>query len=108
MLEGLLGLILTIPVMVVLVVLKAVAHRIRLCRGNVESSRGRGAIELRRVLGFRDEGGSDVGKEQGLPSFGSHDGGVILRAAINHYKAILPVTVDVLAEIEVLVEIARV
>ena len=78
------------------------------CRGNVESSRGRGAIELGRVVGFRDEGGSDVGKEQGLPSFGSHDGGVILRAAINHYKAILPVTVDVLAEIEVLVEIVRV
>ena len=53
-------------------------------------------------------GDSDDGFAQGLPSFGSHDGGVILRAGINHYKAILPVIVDVLTEIEVLVEIVRV
>ena len=78
------------------------------CRGIVESSRDMGAIELGREGGFRDEGGSDVGKSKSLPSFGSHDGGVILRAAINHYKAILLVTVDVLAEIEVLAEIVRV
>ena len=50
-------------------------------------------------MGFRDEGGSDVGMSKSLPSFGSHDGGVILRAAINHYKAISPITVVVLAEI---------
>ena len=43
-----------------------------------------------------------------LPSFGSHDGGVILRATINHYKAILLITMDVLAEIEILVEIVSV
>ena len=66
------------------------------CRGIVESSRGRGAIELGREVGFRDEGGSDVGKSKDLPSFGSDDGGVILRAAIIHYKAISPITVDVL------------
>ena len=41
-------------------------------------------------MGFRDEGGSDVGMSKSLPSFGSHDGGVILRAAINHYMAISP------------------
>ena len=64
------------------------------CRGNVESSRGRGAIELGREVGFRDEGGSDVEMSKSLPSFGSHDGGVILRAAINHYKAITPIYSD--------------
>ena len=66
------------------------------CRGIVESSCGRGAIELGRQVGFRDDGGSDVGLSKSLPSFGSHDGGVILRAAIIHYKAISPITVDVL------------
>ena len=49
-----------------------------------------GAIELGREVGFRDEGGSDVGMSKSLPNFGSHDGGVILHAAINHYKAITP------------------
>ena len=56
------------------------------CRGIVESSLVRGAIELGRVRGFRDVGFSGDGIDAGLPSFGSHDGGVILRAAINHYK----------------------
>ena len=62
------------------------AHGI--CRGNVESSRGRGAIELGRERGFGDVGYSGEGIDTSLPSFGSHDGGVILRAAISHYKAI--------------------
>ena len=48
-----------------------------------------------------DEGSSDVGMSTSLPSFGSHDGGVILRAAINHYKAISPIIVVVLVEIVV-------
>ena len=58
------------------------------CRGIVESSCGRGAIELGREVGFRDEGGSDVGMSKSLPSFGSHNGEETLRAAIIHYKAI--------------------
>ena len=33
--------------------------------------------------------------DTGVPRFGLQDGGVILRAAINHYKAISPITVDV-------------
>ena len=61
---------------------------LRRCRGIVESSHGRGAIKLGREVGFRDEGGSNVGICKSLPSFGSQDGGVILRAAIIHYKAI--------------------
>ena len=56
-----------------------------MCRGIVESSRGRGAIELGKVRGFGEVGDSGLGIDTGLPSFGSHDGGVILRAAINHY-----------------------
>ena len=59
-------------------------------RGIIESSRGRGAIELGREVGFRDEGGSDVGMSKSLPSFGSRNGGKILRTATNHYKAISP------------------
>ena len=78
------------------------------CHGTVESSRGRGAIELGREVGFRDECGYDVGMSKSLPSCGSHDGGMILRAVIIHYKAISPITVDVLAEIEILVEIMSV
>ena len=61
-----------------------------MCRGIVESSLGRGAIELGRERGFGEVGDSDLSMDTGLPSFGSHDGGVILRAAINHYKAISP------------------
>ena len=60
------------------------------CRGIVESSRGRGAIELGRERGFGDVGNSGDGIDTSLPSFGSHIGGVILRAAINHYMAISP------------------
>ena len=56
------------------------------CRDIVESSLGRGAIELGRVRGFGDVGYSGDGIDTGLPSFGSHGGGVILRAAINHYR----------------------
>ena len=55
---------------------------------SVKSSRGRGAIELGREVGFRDKGNSGDGMTKSLPSFGSHDGGMILRAAIIHYKAI--------------------
>ena len=58
------------------------------CRGIVESSRGRGAIELGRERGFRDEGGSDVGMSKSLPSFRSRNGGETLHATIIHYKAI--------------------
>ena len=62
----------------------------RLCRGIVESSRGRGAIELGRERGFGDVEYSGDGIDTSLPSFGSHGGGVILRAVINHYMAISP------------------
>ena len=55
------------------------------CRGIVESSLGRGAIELGRERGFGEVGDSGLRKDTSLPSFGSHDGGVILRAAINHH-----------------------
>ena len=55
------------------------------CRGIVESSLGRGAIELGRARGFGEVGDPSDGLDTSLPSFGSHDGGVILRAAINHY-----------------------
>ena len=65
-----------------------------MCRGNIDSSLGRGAIELGRERGFRDVGYSGDGIGTSLPSFGSHDGGVILRAAINHYKAITPIYSD--------------
>ena len=58
--------------------------------GDVESSLGRGAIELGRERGFGDVGYSGNGIDTSLPSFGSHVGGVILHAAINHYKAISP------------------
>ena len=57
-------------------------------RGNVDSSLDRGAIKLGRERGFGDVGYSGDGIDTSLPSFGSHVGGVILRAAINHYKAI--------------------
>ena len=63
----------------------ACVFRVHNCRGIVESSRGRGAIELGRVRGFGEVGYSGDGIDTSLPSFGSHDGGVILRAAINHY-----------------------
>ena len=56
--------------------------------GIVKSSLGRGAIELGKARGFGEVGNSGDGTYTSLPSFGSHDGGVILRAAINHYKAI--------------------
>ena len=56
------------------------------CRGIVESNLGRGAIDLGRVRGFGDMGYSGDGIDTGLPSFGSYGGGVILRAAINHYR----------------------
>ena len=59
-----------------------------LCRGIVESSRGRGAIELGRERGFGDVGCSGDGVTRSLPSFGSRNGGETLRAAIIHYKAI--------------------
>ena len=55
------------------------------CRGIVESSLGRGAIELGRARGFGEVGSSGLRIDASLPSFGSHVGGVILRAAINHY-----------------------
>ena len=55
------------------------------CRGNVKSSLGRGAIELGKARGFGEVGDSGFGIDTSLPSFGSHVGGVILRAAINHY-----------------------
>ena len=58
------------------------------CRGIVESSRGRGAIELGRERGFGDEGCSGNEGTKGLPSFGSRNDGETLRAAIIHYKAI--------------------
>ena len=58
------------------------------CRGIVESSRSRGAIELGRERGFGDVGCSGNGMTKGLPSFGSRNGGETLRAAIIHYKAI--------------------
>ena len=66
------------------------------CRGIVESSRGRGAIELGREVGFRDQGGSNVGMCKSLPRFRSRNGGETLCAAIIHYKAISPITVVVL------------
>ena len=62
----------------------------RRCRGIVESSRGRGAIELGRERGFGDVGCSGDGVTKSLPSFGSRNGGETLRAAIIHYKAISP------------------
>ena len=55
------------------------------CRGIVESSLGRGAIELGRARGFVEVGNPGDGMDTSLPSFGSHVGGVILRATINHY-----------------------
>ena len=58
------------------------------CRGIVESSLGRGAIKLGRARGFGEVGNSGNGIDTSLPSFGSHVGGVILRAAINHHRAI--------------------
>ena len=58
------------------------------CRGIVESSRDRGAIELGREVGFGDEGDAGDGKTKSLPSFGSRNGGEILRAAIIHYNEI--------------------
>ena len=38
------------------------------------------------MRGFGDEGFSGDGIDTGLPSFGSHGGDVILRAAINYYR----------------------
>ena len=67
-----------------------VFHDLLDCRGIVESSRGRGAIELGRERGFGDVGCSGDGMTKGLPSFGSRNGGETLRAAIIHYKAISP------------------
>ena len=55
------------------------------CRGIVKSSLGRGAIELGKARGLGEVGDSGFGIDASSPSFGSHDGGVILRAAINHY-----------------------
>ena len=56
------------------------------CRVIVESSLGRGAIELGKARGLGEVGDSNFGLDASLPSFGSHDGGVILRAVINHYR----------------------
>ena len=64
--------------------------RVVLCRGIVESSRGRGAIELGRERGFGDVGCSGDGVTKSLPSFGSRNGGETLHAAIIHYKATSP------------------
>ena len=77
-----------------------------MCRGIVESSLGRGAIELGRARGFGEVGDSDLGIDTSLPSFGSHVGGVILRAAINHYVGNIAELQWDLAETEVLVEMA--
>ena len=63
------------------------------CRGIVESSLGRGAIELGRVRGFGEVGDSGLGTDASLPSFGSHVGGVILRAAKSLYGQYRRVTV---------------
>ena len=76
------------------------------CRGIVESSLGRGAIELGKARGFGEVGNSGDGTDTSLPSFGSHDGGVILRAAINHYMGNIAELQWDLAETEVLVEMA--
>ena len=55
------------------------------CRGNVESSHDRDAIELCREVGIGDGGDSDDGMSTSLPSFRSRNGGETLRAAIIHY-----------------------
>ena len=74
-------------------------------RGIVESSLDRGAIELGRERGFGDVGCSCSEMDTSLPSFGSHDGGVILRAAINYDMGNIAELQWDLAETEVLVEI---
>ena len=51
-------------------------------------------------------GSSGDGTNTSLPSFGSHVGGVILRAAINHYMGNIAELQWDLAETEVLAEIA--
>ena len=56
------------------------------CRGIEDSGWDRGAIYLDREVGV-NVGDSGDGIGTTLPSFGSHGGGEILRAAINHYKA---------------------
>ena len=75
-------------------------------RGIVESSLGRGAIELGRARGFGEVGNLGDGIDRSLPSFGSHIGGVILRAAINHYMGNIAELQWDLVEVEVLAEIA--
>ena len=60
-----------------------------LCRGIIESSGDRGAIRLGKEVGG-EVGDSSDGIGTILPSFGSRNGGKILRAAIIHYKAISP------------------
>ena len=56
------------------------------------------------MRGFGEVGDSGFGIDTSLPSFGSHDGGVTLRAAINHYIGNIAELQWDLAEIEVLVE----
>ena len=76
------------------------------CHGIVESSLGRGVIELGKARGFGEVGGSGLGIDASLPSFGSHVSGVILRAAINHYMGNIAELQWDLAETEVLAKIA--
>src|SRR5664279_2583037 len=57
------------------------------CRGVATVGRIRGAIATVEMWGVRREG-SDDGIAHNLSSFGSCNGGEILRAAITHYKAI--------------------
>ena len=59
-----------------------------MCRGIIESSRDRGAIELGREEGIGDVGDYDDRMSTSLPSFGSRNDVETLRAAIIHYKAI--------------------
>ena len=76
------------------------------CRGIVESSLGRSAIELGKARDLGEVGNSGDGIDTSLPSFGSHDGGVILRAAINHYMGNIAELQWDLTKTEVLVEMA--
>ena len=59
------------------------------------------------MRGFGDVGYSGDGIDAGLPGFGSHDGGMILHAGINHYKGNIAELKWDLAETEVLVEMSK-
>ena len=76
------------------------------CHGIVESSLGRGAIELGRARGFAEVGDSGLRIDTSFTQLRITRRCVILRAAINHYIGNIAELQRDLAEIEVLVEMA--